>query len=507
LEPKSAPYRLIIVGIRSVFCGVAAVMLVVACGDPASVRPNDEGVVAAIDPAVVESLPDASSAAPSSDVQVCTDAPFGGSPVSAQPLETDSLAVNQWVEAHPDLFSGVWWDGSLGQWVFASVDVDQSSVLIAQELRTDLDYRVEHVPHSASELAVLQQRVGTLAEQGTEASSGQRVWDALLEIDLPILDEPSLNAVREVFGDNLDAICVTGADPATVPPDGPQPTSGGGWRLVTDQTQHGEPYSVNVAVNAIEYESLWASLALDGTPPSVDFATEIVIDFGAVYSGTCPEIRLDDVHIDVDRSVVTADIVQLGGNRACTADANPRTYLVAVDKAKLPALPFTVSLSSECLHCDHVDVTSLDGTLSPVAALSEFDRAEILAAATVARLDSEGSMFDTVDVIEVVGHATADSFVNFDDPVALTEAERNTIIQALGSRSVRFVPAAFDQLVAAPGYAVISLAEPVVLNGQLTITTALWCGNVCGPGGANAVERRDDATWKIADPVGPQWVA
>ena len=482
-------------------------MLVAACGDPASVRPNDEGAAAAPDPAAVESLPQTNSVAPSSDVQLCTDEAFIGSRGSAQPLESDTVEITQWVDAKPDLFAGVWWDGSLVQWVFASVDVEQSSVLIAQELRPDLAYRVEHVPRSASELTVLQQRVGTLAAQGIEASSGQRVWDALLEIDLPILDEPALDAVRQVFGDNLEAICVTGADPATVPPDGPQPTSGDGWRLVADQTHHGEAYSVNVALNAVEYESLWASLALDGTPPYVDFATEMVIDFGAVYSGSCPEIRLDDVRFDIDRSLVTAEIVQLGGNRACTADANPRAYLIAVDRARLPAIPFTVSLQGDCSYCDHQEVTSLDGTSSPVAALSEFDRAQILAAGAAARLSSEHSAFDTVDVIEVVGHASADGFVNFDDAVALTEAERNTIVQALGSRSVHFVPAAFDQLVAAPGYAVISLAEPVVLNGQLSITTGLWCGNVCGTGGADAVERRDDATWRITDPVGPQWVA
>ena len=426
-------------------CGVATVMLVAACGDPSSVRPNDEGAVAATDPAVVESLPLTTSATPSSDAQLCTDAPFGGLPGSPQPLESDTVELTRWVDAHPHLFAGLWWDGSLGQWVFASVDVEQSSILIAQELRADLAYRVEQVPRSASQLAVLQQRVGALAEQGIEASSGQRVWDALLEIDLPILDEPSLDAVRQLFGDNLDAICVTGADPATVPPDGPQPTSGDGWRLVTDQTHHGEAYSVNVAVNAVEYESLWASLTLDGEPPYVDFAAEIVVDFGAVYSGSCPEIRLDDVNFDIDRSLVTAEIVQLGGNRACTADANPRAFLIAVDKARLPALPFTVSLRADCSYCAHLDVTSLGGTSSPVAAVSEFDRSQILAAAAVARRDSTGG--------------------------------------------------------------VISLAEPVVLNGRLTITTALWCSSLCGTGGAGAVERGDDGTWMITGPAGPQWEA
>jgi hypothetical protein len=372
----------------------------------------------------------------------------------------------------------------------------------------DLAYRVEVVPHSASALEVLQQRAVTLNELGIYAGSGHRVWDGLLEVDLPILDEPSLDAVREVFAGDLEAICVTGADPATVPPEGPQPTSGDGWRLLADQTQRGESYSVHVAVSPTEYESLWASLALDGEPPPVDFATEIVIHFGAVYGSSCPEIRLDDVNFDLDRSLVTAAVVLLGGNRACTADANSRAYVVAVEKARLPGVPFVVSLQPDCPYCAHHDVTNLDGTPSPVPALSEVDRAQILAAAAIARLTTGAPAFNTVDVIDVVGHATPEGFVDFGAGVPLTDAEGNSITQALGSRSVRFVPVpAFDQLVPADGYAVLSLAEPVVVDGRLTITTALWCASLCGTGGAYAVERMDNATWAISDSVGPQWEA
>ncbi|MEP7115281.1 MAG: hypothetical protein ABI862_18610 [Ilumatobacteraceae bacterium] len=163
---------------------------------------------------------------------------------------------------------------------------------------------------------------------------------------------------------------------------------------MADQTQRGEAYSVDAAVNPTEYKSLWASLALGGHPPTVDFATEIVIHFGAVFSGSCPEIRLDGVNFDLDRLLVTAAVIQLGGNRECTADAN---------------------------------------SLVPVPA--------------------------------------------------------------------------FKQLVPAPGYAVVSIAEPVVRDGRLTITIALWCGNLCGTGGAAAIEKLDNGTWTITDPVGPQWNA
>ena len=361
-------------------------MLVGACGDPTSVESTGDEAVVATDPGAVASLPDSSSAVALNGVRVCTDAPFLGSAGGKEPPEDVAFVVTPWVDAHPDLFAGVWWDREAGEFVFAAIDAEQSSALIEQEFPGDLAYRVEVVPHSASALEVLQQRVVTLNELGIYAGSGHRVWDGLLEVDLPILDEPSLGAVREVFAGDLDAICVTGADPATVPPDGPQPTSGHGWRLLADQTQRGEPYSVHIAVNSAEYESMWASLALDGEPPPVDFATEIVIHFGAVYGGSCPEIRLDGVNFDLDRSLVTAAVVQLGGNRVCTADANSRAYVVAVDKSSLPGVPFVVSLKPDCTYSAHLDVTNLDGTPSPIPALSEVDRAQILAAAAIARL-------------------------------------------------------------------------------------------------------------------------
>ena len=482
-----------------ILCGLAAAMLAGGCGDPASVGSAADEPVVATDPG---------AAVPVNDIRVCTDAPFLDSTGGAEPPEDVAFVVTPWADAHPDLFAGVWWDREAGQFVFATVDAEQSPALIEQDLPADLAYRVEVVPHNSSELRVLQQRVVTLNDHGIYASSAQRVWDGLLEIDLPILDQPSMDAVREVFAGDLDAICVTGADPATVPPDGPQPISGDGWQLLADQTQRGEPYSVHVAVSPTEYESLWASLALDGEPPPVDFATQIVIHFGAVYSGSCPEIRLDGVNFDLDRSLVTAAIVQLGGNRMCTADANSRAYVVAVDKSRLPGVPFVVSLQPDCAHCAHLNLTSLDGMPSPVPALSEVDRAEILAAAALARLETGVPVFNTIDVIDVVGHATPDGFVDFDAGVPLTEAEQNSIIEALGSRTIRFVPVpAFEQLVPAEGYAVLSLAEPVVVDGRLTITTALWCASLCGTGGAYAVERADATTWLITDPVGPQWEA
>ena len=55
--------------------------------------------------------------------------------------------------------------------------------------------------------------------------------------------------------------------------------------------------------------------------------------FGAVYGSSCP-IRLDDVAVDTDRepALVHAVTVVPGGTGACTADANPHAYVVAIDR-------------------------------------------------------------------------------------------------------------------------------------------------------------------------------
>lgn len=284
---------------------------------------------------------------------VCDEPPFGDVP-SLPPHATAEL-VAPWVDAHPELFAGMWWDGSTEEFVFPTVSVDRATSLIVSELPADLSYREELVERSASDLEALQIRATELDIDGFQGS-GRRVWDATVEINLAVLDQSSIDAITEAFKADLDGICVTGADPGDVMPEGPQPTAGAGWRLLADQTGTGEPYTARVALDGAEYELLWTSLGLDGEQPVVDFDAEIVVHFGAVYSGSCPEIRLDDVIIDRASGSVVAKIVQLGGERICTSDAIPRSYLVAIDRSVLPTPPFTVSAYPDCSWCTTVQI-------------------------------------------------------------------------------------------------------------------------------------------------------
>jgi hypothetical protein len=73
----------------------------------------------------------------------------------------------------------------------------------------------------------------------------------------------------------------------------------------------------------------------------------VVLWFGAVYGSSCPGIRLDDVVVDAERSVVHALIVLPDPPAGCTDDANGHAYLVALDRDRLPAPPFRIQLDAD----------------------------------------------------------------------------------------------------------------------------------------------------------------
>ncbi|MGF1616614.1 MAG: hypothetical protein ACFCU2_02230 [Acidimicrobiia bacterium] len=89
---------------------------------------------------------------------------------------------------------------------------------------------------------------------------------------------------------------------------------------------------------------MWEPIGLQSSLPHVDFETEIVVWFGAVYGSSCPDIRLDDVI--VDGALVYAEIGLPNPPVACTADANPHAYVVAIDRDRLPKGPFAIQLDA-----------------------------------------------------------------------------------------------------------------------------------------------------------------
>jgi hypothetical protein len=121
---------------------------------------------------------------------------------------------------------------------------------------------------------------------------------------------------------------------ASVPPEGD------GWRLL-GQTAAGEAFTVGVATSADGLPALWADAGIDDPMPTVDFEREVVVRYTHAVSGTCPEIELRGVGVDDEARIVYSVVVlpssPLFEGQACTADARPHSFVVAVDRDRLPS--------------------------------------------------------------------------------------------------------------------------------------------------------------------------
>ncbi len=255
---------------------------------------------------------------------------------------TEELA--SWAQTKPG-FEELWIDRDRNGWVTLgfSSDAEARQAELEQEF-PDVGVVAVEVPVSNAELEALRVELeAALNEAGIDSwGMGHSVSVGRVSVDLPVLDEANL-APLQPFADQ--PLCVSGRDPADAVADGPQPTEGEGWRLL-DVERTGEPYRTGVATTADQYDALWATAGLTGEAPAVGFETEIVVWFGAVYGSGC-EIRMDDVVVDSERAIVHGDFVIPGNPAGCNDDANPESYVVAVDRAVLPVGAFAVQLRAD----------------------------------------------------------------------------------------------------------------------------------------------------------------
>ncbi len=377
-------------------------LLVAACGDPASVgapvtdpqsAPSSSGSTDAsssvsstvrselpttLTTDAVLSTPTAAPPVQSPETTVAAiDGPLAFCDTEPPPMEQRGREANadeerltqQWaafadlVVAHPDVLTGAWWDAAAAEIVVLVADAPAARPLVAGVATGEVRYRIEAVSHSYDDLAALTPTLIQAAHDANLAHSGSVRMDGRVEVDLAVRDRASVDGIAALAGDDVDVVCVRGgADPATVVPMGPQPMSGDGWRLLVEPGPHRATAPISIASSASEYEVLWSALGIGGSPPPVDFGAEVVI---AVANGEPPgcENRLVGLTFDVEARRVRVELVLPGGERPCRAMASSRTYVVAVPRSKLPALPFRIvnhgdQCSSPCAG-DPLDVTSL----------------------------------------------------------------------------------------------------------------------------------------------------
>jgi hypothetical protein len=259
--------------------------------------------------------------------------------------EQPTERIRKWAQKKPG-FQEIWIDRDHNGWV--TVAFNQDTPARQAELEEEfpgVGVVAVQVDWTKTELEALQQRVGDeLMRSRIAISAGSGSNIGAVSIGVRILDAETIAAVEERFAG--DRVCLEGLDPAHAPVEGPQQQSGNGWRLLADEDETGWQYRTGIAYDEASYEALWLEAGISTDKPPVDFASEVVIWFGAVHGSSCPRLRLDGVVSDQERGLVHSEITKLDFG-ACTADAIPHAYVVAFARERLPVGPFAVQLQSE----------------------------------------------------------------------------------------------------------------------------------------------------------------
>jgi hypothetical protein len=158
--------------------------------------------------------------------------------------------------------------------------------------------------------------------------------------------------------------------------------------------------------------------------------------------------------------------------------------------------------------------------LTTVESGSSGERSEIdiVATASLARLTKDNSfggadVFDRVNVVDRYGTPTQDGFLEFGPDSALIGPEvRAAVEQALTPISVTWVDGLSDvvgtgQKLPTEEDVWLTLSSPIVAGDRAEITTGLWCGSLCGVGGAYGLEWTESTGWFITGMEGPQWIS
>lgn len=122
-------------------------------------------------------------------------------------------------------------------------------------------------------------------------------------------------------------------------------THGDGWQLLAAAGKAGirdEPRA-EIIPSASALADAWQSLGLNGEPDGIDFEHMTVLRATFVGSGSCP-MHLDELRLGAPPIVARASSGLWFG---CSGDAVPYTFLLAVERDRLPAGSFAILVTAD----------------------------------------------------------------------------------------------------------------------------------------------------------------
>jgi len=273
-------------------------------------------------------------------------------------------------------FRDVWIDRAHNGWIgvgFDDADVEAHQVALEAKFPGVGVVAVE-MPYTRVELEDIGAELVSRLPDGMEVA-GVDDLRGYVEVFIGPLTPENAAAALVVIGDA--PACIAGIDPAMMPAAGPQPEGGEGWSYLGEADTMLDSEYPRILADAEELATVWGQLGLEGSPPTVEFDRQVALYLVTGHSSSCPETRLDDVAVDGGLVyAVIPSTTELTEEMACTADWVPRTYLVAVDRDRLPAPPFQVTAEKE--YGARVEVTTDLRVPGSAPARGEVSPAEIV---------------------------------------------------------------------------------------------------------------------------------
>jgi hypothetical protein len=280
---------------------------------------------------------------------------YGDAPVYVGNPPTDRIA--RWARRLPG-YVDIWVDRENLGWVTVTVTQDAAKRQRQLERRfPDVGAVVVEVPNTRKQLSKLQRRVGREVFPEIEnASTWLDTAANVVGLSTYVVTDEIVAFLEPRFAG--EPLCIEGGDPSMLIPDGPQPTEGDGWTLLGALQGPPEPsYRTGIATTPEQLDALWAEAGMPGAVPPVDFDADVVLWFAEAHGSGCTDLRLDDVVVDLELSLVHPLIVMPDDPSFCTSDlAGAYQFLVALERSRLPAGPFAMQLGAGRAYGDRTEV-------------------------------------------------------------------------------------------------------------------------------------------------------
>ena len=121
-----------------------------------------------------------------------------------------------------------------------------------------------------------------------------------------------------------------------------QPSTGDGWRIIAHQRATGDRNAVRLISDQAGLDAAWNEMRIPSDPVTVDFARSVVAWLTPVGTIACTT-RLDDVRVDRERGLVDGAF-SLGLTSGCGSPPVGDSFLVAIDRDRLPAPPYRIRI-------------------------------------------------------------------------------------------------------------------------------------------------------------------